>query len=277
MRLNRLPQYYVEDLQDEAALLPFIVGPVGASQDTLILGPQSIASRHEAFINKLYAHIGTSKLEAMSARAFLFQSNLCIAVILPTSLTDEAGRAGLTVTIGFFVNTKRLHFHSRLFADYLSMYFRALNRHLAISLPQDGADQLLHQLQLAYGDPEGQRQTLLKIQAVVDTLLLASATVCAGLKKNFFQSRLPRLVRRRRVARTILYSQDTNYVEVLHIFLKELGKSIRGLGGTSVQRRSDDVDDGKGLMVLIPVDIPINNAKAIKVGTCRGKSYLKIY
>jgi hypothetical protein len=277
IRITRLPQYYGDDLQDEAALLPFMVCPVGTSQDTLIFGPQSIASKHETFINSLYAHIGSSTLEAMAARAFLFQSNLCIAVILPTRLTDEAGRGGLTITIGFFVSTKTFHFHSEVFADYLRMYFKAFNRHLSLSLPKDGADQLLRHVRDAYADPEGQKETLFRIEAVIDTLLLASTTVCARLKKNSLLSRLPRLSKMRKSAKTILYSQDSDYVELLHIFMKELGKSIRGLGKTSVQEFSHNVDDGKGLMVLIPLVIPISDAKDIKLGKCRGKSYLKIY
>src|SRR5207237_1759153 len=83
---HKLPLYYPDDGSRGAALLPFLVAPVAEFQDTLIVGLQSVAKLHDQFVNELYRHINNVnkvKVDGLAARAFLFRSKLCLAIILP--------------------------------------------------------------------------------------------------------------------------------------------------------------------------------------------------
>ncbi len=276
--LDKLPHYYADNVLIDSPFMPFIVAPVGVSQDTLVLGPQSVAEVHDEFINSLYRHIGSYKIEEMTARAFIFHSKVCVAVLLPTQVTDEGGRDGLIVSIGFFVRRKYIRVQSSILADYLKIYMQTINRQFSLSLPESGSDQLMEIIGGAQGNSDQRKEPLFKLQSVMDMLLLASITVGEISKKLPWWSKLPRLGPRHRLPKTIYYQTGSSYDDVLNIFLKELNQGLKGLGKTGVQQLFDRPDEGEGLISLIPFTSPIiEDAKAIKLGKCRGKSYLKVY
>ena len=275
--LGRLPQYYADDVEGASPFMPFIVAPVGSSQDTLVLGPQSIAKLHDKFINSLYHHISTYKIEGMTARAFLFHNKMCVAVLLPTNLKDEGGRSGLILSIGFFVRRRYIRVQSSILADYLKIYMQTINRQFSLSLPASGSDQLMKIIGDAQEKSDRSKESLFKLQSVINSLLLASTTVGEISKKLPWWSKLPRLGLRRRLPKTIYYQTGTAYEDVFDIFLKELSQGLKGLGKTGVQQLFDGADEGKGLMSLIPFTGPIADARDIKLGKCRGKTYIKIY
>jgi hypothetical protein len=250
--LDKLPQYYADNVEGASPFMPFIVAPVGKSQDTLVLGPQSVAEIHDEFINSLYGHIGSSKIEGMTARAFPFHSKMCVAVLLPTRVKDDGGRSGLIVTIGFFVKKRYIRVHSSILADYLNIFIETINRQFSLSLPARGRSRLMKAIEDAQGSSDQSKVSLFKLQGVMDSLLLASTTVGEISKKLPWWSKLPRVGLRQRLPKTIYYQPGTAHDDMLNIFLKELGQGLKGLGRTGVQQLFDRTDEDKGLMSLIP-------------------------
>ena len=116
---------YPDDCTRELSFLPFLISHLDMTQDTLIAGPQSLFNFScDKFIEDVYSHIRVTNLREVALRCFIFTSKLCIALILPTQLTDRGGRPGLFVTIGYLIDIKYLSYG---YPDYifaiLTLYF----------------------------------------------------------------------------------------------------------------------------------------------------------
>jgi hypothetical protein len=270
--------YYSDDLRRNIPLMPFLVAPVAHFQDTLIVGPQSIAALHDQFINSLYSQIGDVKLQGIVARAFVFDSKLCIAVILPTSLSDEGGRTGLTLSIGFFVRDREFRLCSSTLSLYMDIYLKSLNRIFSLTLPSEGADELLQLIQSEQGTGTQQRARL-GLHTVLDSLLLSS--IAAGEISSSISSRLklPRWYfrRKRKLPKAIFYPAGASQQEVLGIFLSELGQGVSRAGITGVQELFEREQQSFELTPIMPFSNLLADARKVKLKKSNGKSYLTIY
>lgn len=275
--VDKLPQYYEADTDDAPPFMPFIVAHVESSQDTLVVGPQRVAEAHDKFVDSLYGPVSGQKIEGMTARAFLFNSQMCVAVLLPTSLTDEGGRSGLLLAMGFFVKGRQIRIQSSTLADYLRIFLQTINRQFSLSLPQSGADRLTEIIREVKEGGQEHRDSLFRLQAVMDALLLASTAVGQVSRKLPWWYKLPRMAPRREVPKTIYYQDGAAYDDVLDIFLKELSRGLKKFGKTGVLSFPDEAIEVKGLMTLVPFKGPIEDAKAVRLGKSRGRTYLKIY
>lgn len=272
---NPLPFYY-SDEEGNMPFLPFLVAPISNFQDTLIMGPQNIAKIHDKFINNLYSQIGNSVLPGIAARAFIFESMVCIALHLPTQLPDESGRKGRKISVGFFIKDKKYRFHTNILSTYLYVFLKNFNRQFSLSLPTDGADQLLQFIQSKQDEAW---ENFVNLQVILDSLLLASVAV--GDISKSMQSRFQwphfRFKSFRKLPKAIFYPEGANQQEVLNIFLMELEKNLTRKGHTSLLECFETQQQSIQLMPLIPFSNLLADAYKVKLKKSAGKSYLTIY
>lgn len=271
------PIYY-PDAEPNMPFLPFLVAPIGNFQDTLIIGPQSIAKLHDQFINTLYAQIANVTLQSIAARIFVFDSKLCIAVIFPTNVSDKAGRPGLTISMGFFVKDKNYRFHSLILASYLDILFQNFNRVFVLSLPDGGAGKLLNRIQTEQ-ESENWQIVFLNLHAILESLLLASVTVGEISDYNNSWLKLPNLNLgwNRKLPKAIFYPAGSDQKEILSIFLKEVGKCFTRRGRTVVWEMIKNQQSYIDLMPVIEFPEILADAHKVKLRKSQGKGYLTIY
>jgi hypothetical protein len=277
-KVSNFSAIYYPDTDRSVPFLPFLVAPLGDLQDTLILGPQSVARIHDQFINSLYAQIGNRNLQSIAARVFVFNSKLCIAILFPTNLIDKAGRPGLTLSMGFFVNDRNYRLRNSILASYLNILFQNFNRLFNLSLPTKGADQLLHYIQAKQGS-ETHQIFLLNLNAILEALLLASITVGEISESKTSWFKFPNWIfrRNRKLPKAVFYPAGSNQQEILSIFLQELGKCLNRFGRTVVQEMIKDRQHSIDLMPVIEFSEILADASKVRLGKSRGKGYLTIY
>src|SRR6267154_4240715 len=144
--MQSLPFHYDDNSSPGCPFRPFIVAHLAASQETVILGPQSISKYHDDFINRLYRNFPTNNVRDLALRMFVYRRMSCIAIIFPTDQRDEAGRAGLTVSLGFCLKGNPFRLKSNTISEYLKAFLNALNRTFSLSLPKSSSANRLLEL-----------------------------------------------------------------------------------------------------------------------------------
>lgn len=260
--------------------MPFFVAPFGDFQATLLIGPQSIAEVHNQFIGEFYSQTNiTGNTQKMSARAFMFHSNLCVAVTLPTNLKDKGGREGLSVSFGVFATGNVAAKFPSAISAYIKIFINNLNRTFSLSLPTTGAEELLATIQAAQENSD-LFDLYVRFLTVLDILFIASQTVEDLIiivpKRNSFLRSLTQ-VHKRKAPKAILYPPDADYEEVLGFFLRELNRSFSKVGHTGTYEILNKSIEDKGIISLASAPSVISEADAISWEKQQGKLYLRIY
>lgn len=121
-------------------VLPFLIAPVGRSQDKVLIGPQVRRGGHADFIEAVYEGEGGGEPVDVSVRTFSYRGATHAAVVTRSGIADEVGRMGLHVAYGFRVAPGAEHFPPALFAAYLDHLSYQLQNHLGISDVSGGVD-----------------------------------------------------------------------------------------------------------------------------------------
>lgn len=276
--LSTLITEYYSDSNRKMPFLPFLVAPVGNMQDTIIVAPQSIAYFQKTFVNSLYSDIGNTNLRSIAARTFIFDSKLCIAVILPTELSDVGGRHGLKLSLGFFIQDEHFRLRSSILAEYLELIFDNFNRIFNISLPKDGGGWLINQLQSNVSS-ESRQLFILKLSAIIESLLMASIAVgeISKSKSSWIDKIKWKFVFGKKLPKAIFYPAGINQQFILNIYLRELGKCLNRKGRTIVQEMTDNRQQSIDLMPVVEFSEILASANKAKLNKINGKSYLNIY
>jgi hypothetical protein len=271
-----LPIYYDERLERGLPFVPFMVAPLERFQDTLIVGPQAVGKSHDEFIDRLYQQIRNSNLKGMGLRAFVFRSRICVAVLLPTPLSDEAGRAGLPISLGFFTRGTAFSLRTSVLPECLRIYLELLSSTFKLSLPHDGASRLLEVIRDAYNGSEDVKSLRVgELMAVLNSLFTIAATA-GDLYRSRRRWTYLRWRRPRKLPKVILYEADSNYDDLLQVFFRELDVGIRRVGTTAIQQPFKE-NDGMDFIALLPLSTYLAKASSVRLKKYRGKSFLSIF
>lgn len=263
----------------ELSFMPFLIGHLDMTQDTLIVGPESLfESSHDKFIEEFYSQIRITDLKEIALRSFIFMSKLCIGLILPTQLTDRGGRKGLFVTIGYLIDNKYLNYSypNYIFVEFLKYILKAFNCFLSLSLPFEGSDTIIESLQNDNNDGY-----IKKLELVVDSLLISSSIFNSILKKNKLY-RIVNIIKnikgKTKIPKVILYPDNIKFDVILEIFVKEVIQGIKKLGNTGLQ---EIITGGNkfeiGHLLIMQSPKYIVNFEEIKIDKLREIKYIKIY
>jgi hypothetical protein len=217
------------------------------SQDTMVFGPRVALELDKRFKDMLYGQIASMSIQKSVFRIFaLDRSLLSLGYILPTTLTEESGRAGLMVSVGILCNRKLLIGHQSFIVNSLRGLVSALNAVFSISLLHGGADDLLTQIR----NPSAQQEVYPKLEAVRDCML---PIACAfGGRTAGIGDRWRWLRSGRKRPKVILVGSDHGSIEdAIGIFLLETSRSIDKEGYTLLQDSGKELT--KGLVMLAPL------------------------
>jgi len=162
-----------EPVYEACPFLPFLVAPVGAQQDSVILGPYEIGASHDDFINKLYGGLERQGPGSVIGRVVDFKANLCVAMLFHTHLSDASGRTGLILSLGFLAK-KRFYFSGTSLAIYLRSCIDTFGLYMGADIAGAGADLVVSKLQSKSIEMERLvfcKNALLNISAAVGTWL----------------------------------------------------------------------------------------------------------
>src|SRR6267142_3109550 len=203
---------------------------------------------------------------------------ICVGILLPTQLRDEGGRVGLTIAIGVFLNGKTFKLRSSAVSGFFRIYLQLLNRTFGVSLPDSGANHMLQIIRAAHISEDAEQRSLLgiKLRTLLDGLLLSSDSAGDLLRSRWRWARL-RWKRKRRLPKLIIYEADSDYVDLLSLFLNELDGAITRKGKTAVQQPFDNLNQDMTCIRLVPLDRCLSQAAAIKLRKRNRKRYLTIY
>ena len=273
---SALPVYF-DDKLGELPIMPFLVASLQNSQDTLLFAPQDVSDSHDRFIDQLYRDIGYDQKTALSIRCFLFNKMISLALLFPTELRDEGGRAGLTVSIGLLLRGNVFTLQSKAVLNYLKVYLNLLNRTFDLSLPQSGADRFLEKIRSAHSKNELNQHSELgtKIITLLDSLIIAAASSGEVVGSRWKWSRRRWRVKRR-LPKVIVYDSQADYYELLGFFLHELDRAVTRKGRTGIHEPFTD-RDGTSCISLLALEGCLRDASRVELKKRHRQRYLNIY
>lgn len=274
MKINNdltLPIYYDHDDKDSSLLMPFLIAPFGRFQDTMILGPQSIAKVHDDFINSVYGVLRTGKLRGLGVRAFVFRKQFCFLLMIPARLSDESGRKGLTCSFGFLANRTYLPTYRLIIRDFMELFFSLLNNYLNLSLPETGSERLLTMLNQSNDMQSFNNDLRNSLFTVSECLQFMSKALMRRKQRIIFPSIL-----RHRLPRLIFYTGRGNWQSIVDIFIKQLRPSLWKTNSFAVQDIPSPSEEAN-ILSIMPFPFESFQFTKAKIEKCDEMKITKFY
>jgi len=257
-------------------VLPFLVAHMPLVQDTMVVGPTSLARSDKRFVHSLYRRMDDLKLCAAAIRFFRFQSRICVALVLPTGVTDETNRLGLRVAVGVSVSSRLVEDHEFALSSYLSLIMDTLNRLLGLGLPFEGADALLNSIR----DPENSADVFSKLSMLVDLTRLASRMLGPELGSRRKPPESIKSLRKKlgqKTPRYILCGADASYLDAVNILSATLGPAIWFRDRTIVEGIVEGDRSETECIRLLRMPEIVGAVREAKVFNSAGRKYLLVY
>ena len=242
-------------------------------QDVFVLGPKSIADSGREFVYLLHHQISSIALRSFAFRFFSYQSRVCLALVLPTAVPDEAGRRGLTLSIGIAMSKDSFRvLPAIMVSGFLNLFIQTVNRLFELNLPASGVDQLM----ISIRNPEESRSVFVKLQSALDIAMMTSKIVESTFPQSRWHRFLPQLKRKpERVPEVIICQTDCSYPDIMDILVSKLGNRLKSK--TFVDHAGDERLFPSGVVQLMRIAQIPNDVRLANLVKYRGKPYVFIY
>lgn len=270
--MRSFPIYYDRAGIDDLPFKPFIVVPIKKHQDTLVVAPNYLALSHDKFVNSLYRKVEGFAMPRLAVRAFKFDKEYCIAVLIPISLEDSAGRRGQCIAIGYLIKPDLIGKTPRTLNEAFRLFFRLTNKFFGMSLPDANGDEFV----ITVDSLSNSEETFTKMETIVDMLLLA-ATVAAEMRTVYpIKRKNMRLLKGvlKDVPKILLFSNDVDGIIIIEAVINELWDFIPWSDVTALQDCNDKpkID----FLAVQTLDQSLSEVKSARIGKISNKKYLSL-
>ena len=207
------PLYFNRKVSRREPILPLLITSLPATQTTILIGPQSIAQRHDQFLNAIYANVPfRSRYEySLQRRSF---AGLVITLVTFHTDASDGSRTGLLLSFGVATTKAFAGQHPELITRYLHVFFATANRLFGTLLPNSGSQRLVELLRSDMDSAD--------LHSLGEIMLLSSTAIGETLAGSVIRY-IPRLMPRRRPF-AILYADGDPSSEALSSFVYECSR-----------------------------------------------------
>jgi hypothetical protein len=261
--------YCYEYNKENDFILPYIIAPLGAMQDTVILGSNYITAKQEDFISEIDS--ATIDINTIGARVANYNDFLNVYITFATDC-EEIGsqRKGLNLTVGALIHKEIFAKKVHICKFYMQFLINKFNEVFNMDLYKDGAKQFISLTSKNENNFKPYLEKFYDVSKKFESIFywkIRKHIFCRRIFKQSNKMQFP----------TVIFTENKQekdtQLDTIIFFFEIVDKHIKGVQNIDVSTFKD-----KGELVDIKPYLSINGKinKVVNISN-KDKQYIEIY